>query len=133
MKRKIKTLILMMEGWESITIPTDNYPFFFRKKGHEYQISERTMTESLLLSEAWDSQYANWKLIIRTNLFWFIFSLVLACVFAACSPSGIFEGPTWCYWAAVMCGVYPLGWTLIAIGYMVFNGVKTLLNKLKRR
>lgn len=127
MKQKIKLWILQIEGWKKSAVYKDTKSIFKPKllPVHKYGYQS--------IEKAWNNQFPNFKTILQTKLFWLIFSTVLGALFFFFDDNStvIKNGISWFSTAGALCFLFPLGWTLYAIGYMICRWIKNLLNRKK--
>lgn len=127
MKQKLKLIILRIEGWRESTTIKNHFK-------HNSKIEEGTMLfYAFTLEEAWDEQFTKFRDILQTKLFWLIFSVVLGALFMLFSDHStvIKNGIHWFNYAGGICFLFPVGYTLYAIGYILYYWIKNLLNRKK--
>lgn len=129
MKQKIKLWILRMEGWKQISGMNKFY-----KKFEYLSPSGRAVNMSDIhhsLDSAWWVQFGGGlKDYLKTKLFWLVFTMIVGALFFLFDDNStvIENGISWFSWVGTIFFMYPLGWTLIAIAYMVWHGIKKLFN-----
>jgi hypothetical protein len=120
MKEKLKLLILQIEGWEQSQI----WAGYLRHKKH---IDPDTkLWNAFSHKAAWDEQFGKFTDILQTKLFWLFFSAILGALFMLFSDNStvIKNGIHWFNYAGAVCFLFPVGWTLYGIGYMLYHAVK---------
>jgi len=113
MKEKLKIWILQIEGWVN-----DSNKF--------HRIRKNNFVVNISLAEAWNRQFPKFSSIIRTNIFWLVFPMILGALFLLFSDnSSIFEnGVHWFNYAGLICFIWPVLYTLLGIVNWVYKGIK---------
>lgn len=79
------------------------------------------------------------KLLVQifcTKIGWLLICCVLAVIFGSLSSHSTFidNGPEWCWYAFLICLIYPVVLSIIMIAYgLIINPIKKLLGKDKNK
>ena len=121
MKNKLKLWILRIEGWKNLKDTV-----FYSKEKHSNIIQTEWAlfrVKAFFLEEAWNKQFPNFSSIIRTNIFWLVFPMVLGALFMLFSDNStiIPNGIHWFNYAGLICFIWPVLFTFIGIGTWVIK------------